>query len=117
MLRDEYGFILRAGFEALSAVDAINNDGSGARAVLHASMVECSILSMASQTVGDLLNGSKPCYVDKSHHLQGARYAPLRSTRDLVLMVAAVEARSTRGTKMNDTSSPVGLQVVAPPAT
>jgi len=64
-----------------------------------------SILSFGDQTVLDLLAGSKPCYVDAEHHLQGARCVPLRCAADLVAMVAAVEARSTRGTKMNDSSS------------
>ena len=53
----------------------------------------------------DLLNESKVCYVDKAHHLQGALHVPLNSARDVVNMAAAVEKRTTRGTKMNDTSS------------
>ena len=94
VMRDEYGFILRTGFEALAAVEAINSGGG--RAVLHGSMVEMSIMSFTHQGVLDLLNNSKPCYVDEAHHLQGARHVPLRCTRDLVQMAAAVELRATR---------------------
>jgi hypothetical protein len=45
-----------------------------------------------------LLCGSRPCYVDQEHHLQGARRVPLRCAAcaaDLVAMAAAVEARSS----------------------
>ena len=114
VMADVYGLFLRAGFQALAAVDAINRGGGGgggggpggtSRAVLHGTMVEMSILSWQNQAVFDLLDKSKPAYVDKEHHLQGARYVPLRCTRDLVRMAAAVEARITRGTRMNDTSS------------
>ena len=64
-----------------------------------------SILSFTDQTVLDLLNKNKPCYLDKSHHLQGAKHVPIKSARDLVQLAAAVETRTTRGTRMNDTSS------------
>ena len=105
VMRDEYGFILRAGFEALAAVAAINSGGGGGgdRAVLHGTMVEMSIMSWQNQAVFDLLDASKPCYVDKEHHLQGARYVPLRCARDLVRMAAAVEARITRGSSLRTT--------------
>ena len=99
----DHGFILRAGFEALRAVESINS--SGGQAVLHGSMVEMSILSFTDQTVLDLLNKNKPCYLDKTHHIQGAKHVPLTCTRDLVMLAAAVETRTTRGTRMNDTSS------------
>ena len=48
----EHGVILRSGFEALAALDAINAGAAAAekRAVLHGSMVEVSIVSMANQT-------------------------------------------------------------------
>ena len=95
VVQDEHGFILRTGFEALAAVEAINRAGGG-RAVLHGSMVEMSIKSFQHQGVLDLLNHGRPCYVDKDHHLQGACTVPLRSTHDLVHMAAAVEARITR---------------------
>jgi hypothetical protein len=72
---------------------------------LHGSMAEMSIMSFTDQTVLDLLNKNKPCYLDKSHHLQGAKHVPIKSARDLVQVAAAVETRTTRGTRMNDTSS------------
>ena len=99
----EHGFILRSGFEALQAVAAINN--SGGKATLHGSMVEMSIMTLTNQSVVDLINDRKTCFVDKSHHLQGAVMVPLRSAADVVNMAAAVETRLVRGTKMNDTSS------------
>ena len=105
VLKQDHGFILRACFAALEAVSRINESGNLSRAVLHGSMVEMSIHSFTDQTVVDLLNRRKICFVDKSHHLQGALHVPLTSTRDVVNMVAAVERRTTRGTKMNDTSS------------
>ena len=103
ILLEEHGFILRAGFEALAAVESINS--CGGRAVLHGSMVEMSIMSLVDQSVIDLLNNRQTCYVDKQHHLQGARLVPLQTAADIVNMAAAVETRLTRGTKMNDTSS------------
>jgi hypothetical protein len=103
ILVDDHGFILRSGFEALAAVESINQ--SGRRAVLHGSMVEMTILTLSDQSVIDLLNGRAKCFVDKQHHLQGALLLPLKNGADLVNMAAAVETRLTRGTKMNDTSS------------
>lgn len=102
-MKPEYGFMLRAGFAALTAIDKINSGST--RAVPHGSMVEMSILSFADQTVCDLLNGGKKCYLDKDHHLQGAAQVPISSAQELVQMVAAVEMRITRGTKMNATPS------------
>jgi len=99
----EHGFILRAGFEALAALAAL--EASGKKAVLHGSMVEITILSFSDQTATDLLNGKAPCYVDDKHHLQGAKQLPLRTAADVVALAAAVEQRLVRGTKMNDTSS------------
>ena len=103
ILREEHGIILRAGFEALAACQALN--ARGCRAVLHGSMVEMTIMSLTNQSVSDLLNGMKVCFVDKQHHLQGALMMPIASSADLVHIAAAVETRLTRGTKMNDTSS------------
>jgi hypothetical protein len=103
ILLDEHGFTLRAGLEALAAVEAIN--ASGSRAVLHGSMVEMTIMTLTDQAVTDLLNHGETCFVDKSHHLQGARQVPLQTAGDVVRMAAAVETRLTRGTKMNDSSS------------
>ena len=103
VMQEDFGFILRAGFEALAKVNSINS--AGGHAVLHGSMVEMSIMSFTDQTVLDLLNKNKPCFVDKSHHLQGAVHVPLKDAHDLVTMAAAVESRTTRGTRMNDTSS------------
>ena len=99
-----HGLILRTGFAALAAVDAINKRGDSSRAVLHGSMVEMSIMS-SSQHASDLLAAKKQCFVDKHHHLEGAVHLPLTDTRSLVTMAAAVETRLTRGTKMNNSSS------------
>ena len=107
----EHGFILRSGLEALQAVSAMNGGGGGgsrdttARCTLHGSMVEMSIMTLTNQSVVDLINNRKTCFVDKSHHLQGAVMIPLQNVGDVVRMAAAVETRLVRGTKMNDTSS------------
>ncbi|XRB14822.1 kinesin motor domain-containing protein [Pseudoscourfieldia marina] len=103
ILKDEHGFILRAGFQVLAEVDKLN--ASGAKASLHGSMVELSIMTLVDQTVSDLLNKKKACYVDNEHHLQGAKLVPLKTPSDVVHLAAAVETRCVRGTKMNDTSS------------
>jgi hypothetical protein len=103
ILKEEHGFILRCGFEALAMVESLAS--KGVRATLHGSMVEVSIMSFTDQSVTDLLNKRAKCYVDKSHHLQGAMKVLLRTAADVVKMAAAVETRLTRGTKMNDTSS------------
>ena len=105
ILHENHGLILRSGFAALAAIDAINRAGDGSRAVLHGSMVEMSILSASSQNAGDLLANKKACFVDDKHHLQGAVHLPLQDARALVTMAAAVETRLTRGTKMNNSSS------------
>ena len=104
ILKEQHGFTLRSGFDALQAVQDYNSRPNTS-AVLHGSMVEMSIMSLTDQSVQDLLNGRKTCFVDKDHHLQGALLIPLESARDIVKMAAAVETRLTRGTKMNDTSS------------
>jgi hypothetical protein len=103
ILQPEHGCILRSGFEALEAVAAMAERGN--RAALHGSMVEMSIMSLANQSVIDLLNNRQTCYVDKAHHLQGARMVPIKTAADLVNLAAAVEIRLVRGTRMNDTSS------------
>ena len=103
ILQPEHGCILRSGFEALEAVAAMAERGN--RAALHGSMVEMSIMSLANQSVIDLLNNRQTCYVDKAHHLQGARMVPIKTAADLVNLAAAVETRLVRGTRMNDTSS------------
>jgi len=103
ILKPEHGIIPRAGIEALKRLCELN--AQGCKAVLHGSMVEMSIFSLASQTVSDLLNDGKDCFIDKNHHLQGALMVPIRTSDDLMSFVAAVEARLTRGTQMNDTSS------------
>eukprot|EP00943_MAST-04B_sp_MAST-4B-sp1_P006135 g6135.t1 len=104
VLKEEHGFTLRSGFDALQVLSTLNSKPN-TRAVLHGSMVEMSIMSLTDQSVQDLLNNRKTCFVDKSHHLQGAKLIPLENARDIVNMAAAVESRLTRGTKMNDTSS------------
>ena len=104
VMKEDYGFILRTGFEALGALERINSS-PGRRAVLHASMVEMSIMSFTIQGVLDLLNKNKPCHVDKTGTTTGAVLVPIRCTHDLVKMAARVETRITRGTKMNDSSS------------
>ena len=104
ILKDEHGFTLRTGFDALKEVSDLNSRPN-CKAVLHGSMVEMSIMSLTDQSVQDLLNNRKTCFVDKSHHLQGAKLVPLRDASDIVKMAASVEDRLTRGTKMNDTSS------------
>ena len=105
IMHDKYGFILRAGFEGLAAISKINNAGDDSHAILHGSMVEFSIENAKVQHASDLLNNKKKCFVDKNHHLEGARYVPLTDARSLVEMAAAVETRLSRGTKMNDSSS------------
>ena len=100
----EHGIILRSGLEILQAVAAINASGTR-KATLHGSMVEMSIMTLTNQSVVDLINNRKVCFVDKSHHLQGAAMVPLRTAGDVVRMAGAVETRLVRGTKMNDTSS------------
>jgi hypothetical protein len=102
ILKDEHGFMLRAGFELLAAVEQC-----GMRATLHGSMVEVSILGMrpCDQTACDLLNARAPCYVDDTYRLQGARQMPLHTASDVVNLAAAVETRLRRGTKMNESSS------------
>lgn len=104
ILSDEHGFILRSGFDALQIVSELNSK-SNYKAVLHGSMVEMSIMTLQDQSVLDLLNNKKICFVDKEHHLQGAKMILLENANDLVSLAAAVESRSTRGTLMNDTSS------------
>ena len=93
---EDIGFILRTGFAGLNVVNAINDTKDGSYAVLHGSMVEMSILQK-SQNAGDLLANKKPCFVDKYHHLEGAKHLPLLDTRSLVELAAAVETRLTRG--------------------
>ena len=100
----EHGIILRSGLEILQAVEAMNN-GDSRTATLHGSMVEMSILTLTDQSVVDLINNRKICFVDKAHHLQGASMVPLRTAGDVVRMASSVETRLVRGTKMNDTSS------------
>lgn len=104
ILRKEHGFILRSGLEALAYVNAVNA-GADARAAMYGSMVEMSIESFQDQTVQDLLNRRKHTYIDKQHHLQGAKMKPIRTASEVVGMAAAVETRLCRGTRMNDTSS------------
>ena len=104
ILKEEHGFTLRSGFDALKIIQQYNSQPN-TRAVLHGSMVEMSIMSLTDQSVQDLLNKRKTCFVDKSHHLQGAKLIPLETARDIVNLAASVETRLTRGTKMNDTSS------------
>ena len=70
ILRPEHGFLLRAGLEALAAVQAL--EARGCKALLHGSMVEMSILSFADQSCLDLLNNSAVCFVDTDNHLHGA---------------------------------------------
>ena len=48
-------------------------------------------MSFTDQSVTDLLNKRAKCYVDKSHHLQGAMKVLLRTAADVVKMAAAVE--------------------------
>ena len=96
ILTEDIGFILRTGFAGLNFVNAINDKKDGSYAVLHGSMVEMSILQK-SQNAGDLLANKKPCFVDKYHHLEGAKHLPLLDTRSLVELAAAVETRVTRG--------------------
>ena len=96
ILTEDIGFILRTGFAGLNFVSAINDKKDGSYAVLHGSMVEMSILQK-SQNAGDLLANKKPCFVDKYHHLEGAKHLPLLDTRSLVELAAAVETRLTRG--------------------
>jgi hypothetical protein len=80
VLKEEHGFILRSGLEALVGVDEIR--ARGAQAVLHGSMVEMSISSLSDQTTTDLLNNRQLTYVDKEHHLQGALLVPLETAAD-----------------------------------
>ena len=101
ILREDYGFILRAGFEALAAIHAIENS----QAILHGSMVEFSIENAKTQNACDLLNNKRECFVDTDHHLEGARHVELTDSRTLVELAAAVESRLSRGTKMNNASS------------
>ena len=103
IMSDDYGFILRTGFEGLKAVSKINSMGNS-KAMLHGSMVELSITNSA-QNANDLLNNKKKCFVDKYHHLEGAHHIPLTDARTLIEMAAGVETRLSRGTKMNKSSS------------
>ena len=105
VMRDEYGFILRAGFDALEHVAKINDGNSNCKALLFGSMVELSLLCLSAQNASDLLDQKKPCFVDKYNHLEGAAHVPLADSRALVDMAAAVESRLARGTKMNNSSS------------
>jgi hypothetical protein len=104
ILSEDHGFILRTGFDALNMVSDLNSR-SNCKAVLHGSMVEMSILTLLDQSVLDLLNNKKICFIDKEHHLQGAKMILLENSNDLVKLAAAVETRSTRETKMNVASS------------
>lgn len=104
VLREEHGFVLRAGFAALAAVEALNASGAST-ARLHGSMVELWMGGWADQSALDLLNNREPCFVDDKHHLQGAAQVPMACAADVVHLAAAVETRLTRGTRMNDTSS------------
>ena len=103
ILRGEHGLVLRAGFAAPAATHQLK--AAGSRAMLHGSTVETSTTSLTDHAVHDLLQDRKLCFVDKAHHLQGARQVPLQSASELLQMAAAVETRLTRGTKMNDNSS------------
>ena len=105
IMSDNYGFILRTGFEGLKAVTKYIKENNNTNAMLHGSMVEFSILNAKSQCASDLLNNKKKCFVDKYHHLEGAIHLPLTDARSLVEMAAAVEGRLERGTKMNNSSS------------
>ena len=96
IIREEHGFIIRAGFEALRAVSEL--EAQGCKVILHGSMVEITIMSLTDQTASDLLNNLAPCYIDSEHHLQGALQMPLTTAADVVNMAAAVETRLVRGT-------------------
>ena len=105
VMSDDYGFILRAGFDALKTVAKINDGSSNSKALLFGSMVELSLQNISAQNASDLLNQKKQCFVDKYNHLEGAAHIPLVDSRALVDMAAAVETRLARGTKMNNSSS------------
>ena len=105
VMSDEYGFVLRAGFDALKAVAKINDGANKGKALLFGSMVELSLQNISAQNASDLLDRKRQCFVDKYNHLEGAVHIPLLDTRALVNMAAAVETRLTRGTKMNNSSS------------
>ena len=104
VLRTEHGIFLRSALDALEAVAARNAVRRGS-AVLHGSLLELSIASFTDQTISDLTNGGAPCFVDESHHVQGARQIPLVCASDAVRLAAFVETRLTGATKMNCTSS------------
>ena len=55
ILKEEHGFTLRSGFDALKIIQQYNSQPN-TRAVLHGSMVEMSIMSLTDQSVQDLLN-------------------------------------------------------------
>ena len=48
-MSDEYGFILRAGFDALKTVAKINDGSSKGKALLFGSMVELSLQNISAQ--------------------------------------------------------------------
>ena len=102
-LAPEHGFVLRAGLEVLELMADLK--AKGCKALLHASMVEMSILTWSDQTVRDLQQGWAVCFVDDDCHLQGAEQKELECPEDVARFAGHVEERLTRGTKMNDTSS------------
>lgn len=107
LCREEHGLFPRAAFEAVEAVERVNNlkGKGGGRALLYGAMVEMWIGSFSMQNALDLLNGRQMCFVDREHHLQGAKQVPLRTGADVVKLAAAVELRMTKATRMNASSS------------
>ena len=80
-MSDEYGFVLRTGFDALKAVAKINGGSNKGKALLFGSMVELSLQKISAQNASDLLNRKKQCFVDKYNHLEGAVHIPLLDMR------------------------------------
>lgn len=99
-LQDNHGLFLRCGLDILRGVQALAD--SGVSAVLTGSMVELHF-----DILEDLLHDHQRCSIGPApeYRVRGAREVFVDSEADLFNLARAVEYRTTRGTRMNDTSS------------
>ncbi|GIQ80384.1 kinesin-like protein [Kipferlia bialata] len=97
----DYGILPRA---ALAILQGLNEAETtlGDTYVLTGSMLETTY---SLTGLGDLLDPSLEAYLDNNHDVVGAMQVPLRSREAIMSFISTVEARATRATGMNDTSS------------
>ena len=98
-IREEYGALIRLGYGAWERMEIINKSGT-VRMLITGSMVELYFDSPV-----DLLNDDQGCYFDEDFHIVGAREIRIVTPEDVVKLASAVERRTMKGTRMNDSSS------------